>query len=240
LGTGNYHPKTARLYEDFGLLTTDAVVGEDVSRLFNVLSGYSMNNTYDRLLVAPRSIRTGLIERIDREVANHRKGLASGIRFKCNSIVDERIIDALYRAAQQGVPVDIWVRGICAARPGIPGTEGRFRVRSILGKFLEHSRAYEFHNNGATEVWIGSADLMHRNLDRRVETLVLLDAPEHVQHIDRLFQLALSEGTSAWDLNPDGSWTRSSRDSDGEPLVDLQDELIARMAGKNGKRGSGA
>lgn len=232
LGTGNYHPKTARLYEDFGLLTTDPLVGEDVSRLFNVLSGYSMNTSYDRLLVAPRSIRSGLVERIEREVENHRNGLPAGIRFKCNSIVDERIIDALYRAAQQGVPVDIWVRGICAARPGIPGTAGNLRVRSILGKFLEHSRAYEFINGGDTETWIGSADLMHRNLDRRVETLVRLGTEEHVREIGHLFDLAMDSGTSAWDLNPDGSWTRSSRDADGNPLIDLQDHLIAAKGAK--------
>ncbi len=235
LGTGNYHPKTARMYEDFGLLTTDPVVGEDVSRLFNVLSGYSMNTAYDRLLVAPRSIRSGLVERIEREVDNHRNGRPARVRFKCNSIVDERILDALYRAAQQGVPVDIWVRGICAARPGIPGTEGNFRVRSILGKFLEHSRAYEFHNAGEPETWIGSADLMHRNLDRRVETLVRLGNPEHVRDIGALFDLAMDPGTSAWDLNPDGSWTRSSSNSDGEPLIDLQDHLIESRAGKRGK-----
>ena len=226
IGTGNYHPKTARLYEDWGLLTTDPVVGEDVSRLFNVLSGYSMNTTYERLLVAPRSVRSGLIERIEREVANHEVGLPAGIRFKCNSIVDEQLIDALYRAAQAGVPVDLWVRGICAARTGVPGTEGRFRVLSILGKFLEHSRAYEFRNGGGTEVWIGSADLMHRNLDRRVETLVRLDAPEHVREVGNLFDLAFDSGTSGWDLNPDGSWTRRIVDELGNDLIDYQNAVI--------------
>ena len=172
IGTGNYHPKTARLYEDMGLLTTDPAVGEDVSNVFNVLSGYSMNTTYNRLLVAPHSIRTGLVERIEREVAHHRAGRPARVRFKCNSIVDEGIIDALYRASQAGVPVDIWVRGICAVRPGVPGLSDNIRVHSVLGRFLEHSRAYEFANGGDTETWIGSADLMHRNLDRRVEVLV--------------------------------------------------------------------
>jgi polyphosphate kinase len=229
LGTGNYHSKTARLYEDYGLLTTDPVVGEDISRLFNVLSGYSMNTSYDRLLVAPRSIRTGLLDRIQREVAHHEAGRPARIRFKCNSIVDERIIDALYRAAQVGVPVSIWVRGICAARPGVPGTEGNFRVRSILGRFLEHSRAYEFRNGGDTETWIGSADLMHRNLDRRVETLVRLQSEKHVQEISDVFDLAMDDGTSAWDLNPDGSWSRSSRDAEGNPLIDLQEYLIEQQ-----------
>ncbi len=232
LGTGNYHPKTARLYEDFGLLTTDPVVGEDISRLFNVLSGYSMNTTYDRLLVAPRSIRRGLLDRIEREVEHQQQGRPARIRFKCNSIVDERIIDALYRAAEEGVPVDIWVRGICAARPEVPDAGGHFRVRSILGKFLEHSRAYEFLNGGDTETWIGSADLMHRNLDRRVETLVQLTTEEHIKEVSNLFDLAMDSGTSAWDLNPDGSWTRSSRDAAGNPLVDLQDYLIQSKSTK--------
>ena len=234
IGTGNYHPKTARLYEDFGLLTTDPVVGEDVSRLFNVLSGYSMSTTYDRLLVAPHSIRSGLVERIEREVEHHRAGRPARIRFKCNSIVDERLIDALYRAAQEGVPVDIFVRGICAARPGIPGTEGNFRVLSILGKFLEHSRAYEFANGGETEVWIGSADLMHRNLDRRVETLVRLETPEHVSEVANLFDLAFDPGTSGWDLNPDGTWTRRIVDEEGNDLVDYQDTVIALKTGRRG------
>ena len=142
IGTGNYHPKTARLYEDMGLLTTDPAVGEDVSNVFNVLSGYSMNTTYKRLLVAPHSIRTGLVERIEREVAHHRAGRPARVRFKCNSIVDEGIIDALYRASQAGVPVDIWVRGICAVRPGVPGLSENIRVHSVLGRFLEHSRAF--------------------------------------------------------------------------------------------------
>ncbi len=234
IGTGNYHPKTARLYEDFGLLTTDPVVGEDVSRLFNVLSGYSMNNTYDRLLVAPRSIRTGLLDRIEREVEHHRAGRPARIRFKCNSIVDERLIDALYRAAQSGVPVDVFVRGICAIRPDLPGTEGRLRVISILGKFLEHSRAYEFANAGNTEVWIGSADLMHRNLDRRVETLVRLDAPEHLAEVAGLFDLAFDPGTSAWDLNSDGTWTRRIADEEGHDLVDYQDTVIAQRSIRRG------
>ena len=180
IGTGNYHPKTARLYEDLGLLTCDPAVGEDVSNLFNVLSGYSMNTDYERFLVAPHSVRTGLVERIEREAEHHRAGRPAGIRFKCNSIVDEGIIDALYRASRAGVPVDIWVRGICAVRPGVPGLSENIRVISILGRFLEHSRAYCFENGGNREVWIGSADLMHRNLDRRVETLIRLVDPEEI------------------------------------------------------------
>ncbi|MDO8308798.1 MAG: RNA degradosome polyphosphate kinase [Actinomycetota bacterium] len=226
IGTGNYHPKTARLYEDFGLLTCDPVVGEDVSNLFNVLSGYSMNTDYERFLVAPHSVRTGLVERIEREIDNHHQGLPSGVRFKCNSIVDEGIIDALYRASQAGVAVDIWVRGICAVRPGVPGLSETIRVVSILGRFLEHSRAYCFENGGNQEVWIGSADLMHRNLDRRVETLIRLIDPEEVAGIESLFDFAFDERTAAWDLLPDGAWVRRLLDADGNRLREYQETLI--------------
>jgi polyphosphate kinase len=235
IGTGNYHPKTARMYEDMGLLTTDPAVGEDVSHVFNVLSGYSMNTTYQRLLVAPHSIRLGLVERIEREVANHRAGLPARIRFKCNSIVDEAIIDALYRASQAGVPVDIWVRGICAVRPGVPGMSDNVRVRSVLGRFLEHSRAYEFANGGQTETWIGSADLMHRNLDRRVEVLVSL-GQEHAAKVSNLFDLGFADSTKAWLGQPDGGWLPHTTAEDGEPCADIQEHLIARRAGKPKRR----
>jgi len=229
IGTGNYHPKTARLYEDVGLLTTDAEVGDDVARLFNVLSGYSMETEYNRLLVAPHSIRSGLVERIEREVANHRAGLPARVRIKCNSIVDEATIDALYRASQAGVPVDIWVRGICALRPGVPGLSDNIRVRSVLGRFLEHSRLFEFANGGETEIWIGSADLMHRNLDRRIEVLVRLGSASQTAHLDGLFDLAFDPGTSTWHLGADGGWTRHHLADDGSPLVDVQTTLIARQ-----------
>ena len=230
IGTGNYHPKTARLYEDMGLLTTDPAVGEDVSNVFNVLSGYSMNTTYQRLLVAPHSIRTGLVERIEREVANHRAGLEARVRFKCNSIVDEGIIDALYRASQAGVPVDIWVRGICAVRPGVPGLSENIRVHSVLGRFLEHSRAFEFANGGQTETWIGSADLMHRNLDRRVEVLVSLGAA-HAAQVSSLIDMGFDDTTKAWIGQPDGTWIPHLIDSAGKPCLDLQDRLIDLRSG---------
>ncbi len=227
VGTGNYHPKTARLYEDFGLLTCDPSVGEDVSNLFNVLSGYSMNTQYQRFLVAPHSVRTGLVERIEKEIEHRREGRLSGIRFKCNSIVDEEVIDALYRASRAGVPVDVWVRGICAIRPGVADMSENVRVISILGRFLEHSRAFCFENGGNREVWIGSADLMHRNLDRRVETLVRLADPEEAADVESLFDFAFDPGTSRWSLGPDGTWTRHLIGPDGEPLVDYQESLIA-------------
>ncbi len=227
IGTGNYHPKTARLYEDFGLLTSNPEVGEDVSNLFNVLSGYSMNTDYNRLLVAPHSVRTGLIARIDREITHQLEGRPSGIRFKCNSLVDEATIDALYRASMAGVPVDIWARGICALRPGVPGLSGTIRVISVLGRFLEHSRVYTFANGGNPSVWIGSADLMHRNLDRRVETLVSITDPDQIAEIEDLLSLGFAPGTAAWDLNSDGSWTRRLFGETGERLTDIQELLIA-------------
>ena len=199
VGTGNYHPRTARMYEDLGLLTSDPVVGEDVSNLFNTLSGYSRNTDYDRLLVAPHSIRSGLVERIEREIAHHEAGRPAGVRIKLNSIVDEGVIDALYRASMAGVPVDVWVRGICALRPGVPGLSETMRVRSILGRFLEHSRIFWFANGGEPDVWIGSADMMHRNLDRRVEALVQITDPSHrsVHHQDARPRLRRGHGLVA-------------------------------------------
>jgi len=226
IGTGNYHPRTARLYEDLGLLTADPDVGEDVSNLFNHLSGYSNRTDYRRLLVAPHSARSGLIERIEREIEHHQAGRAAHIRFKMNSIVDEQLIDALYNASTAGVPVDIWVRGICALRPGVPGMSEKIRVRSILGRFLEHSRVYAFLNAGEEEHWIGSADLMHRNLDRRVEALVRLRSPEHADYLDRLFELGFDDSTSSWHLQPDGAWIRHRLAPDGSRARDLQEVLI--------------
>ncbi|MEZ5185149.1 MAG: RNA degradosome polyphosphate kinase [Candidatus Nanopelagicales bacterium] len=226
IGTGNYHPKTARLYEDLGLLTVDDQVGQDVANLFNQLSGYSMHTEYHRLLVAPHSIRKGLLERIEQEVTNFEAGLPARIRFKCNSIVDESLIDALYRASEAGVPVDVLVRGICAIRPQVPGMSENLRVRSILGRFLEHSRTYEFLNGGDPQVWIGSADLMHRNLDRRVETLVSLQSDEQIRYVGEVLDKAFDAGTSAWDLGPDGEWTHN-RATDGR-LEDFQAYMIRR------------
>ncbi len=226
VGTGNYHPKTARLYEDLGLLTADPQVGADLSHLFNRLSGYSRRETYNRLLVAPRSLRDGLISRIIKEIDHHRAGRPAYIRVKVNSIVDEAIVDALYRASQAGVPVDIWVRGICAVRPGVPGLSENIRVRSVLGRFLEHSRVFVFGNGGEPEVWFGSADMMHRNLDRRIEAMVRVADPAHRTTLNRLLELGTSDSTSSWHLGPDGNWTRHSVDADGRPLRNIQEMLI--------------
>ena len=238
IGTGNYHPKTARLYEDFGLLTSKPDIGEDISNLFNVLSGYSRNTEYQRLIIAPHSVRSGLIERINREINHHLAGRPSGIRIKCNAVVDEETIDALYRASAVGVPIDIWVRGTCALRPGMPGVSETIRVRSIVGRFLEHSRAYCFTNGGNHSVWIGSADLMHRNLDRRVEALVSLADPEHVAEVYDLFDLAFSSTTAAWDLDVHGSWNRRLTDESGSALQDLQEYLIREKTKRTTALGS--
>ncbi|HLV05048.1 MAG TPA: RNA degradosome polyphosphate kinase [Actinomycetaceae bacterium] len=229
VGTGNYHPKTARGYEDLGLMTCDPDVGQDLTRLFNQLSGYAPRSRYRRLLVAPRSMRSGLIERIEREIAGHRAGREAWIKIKVNAIVDEAVIDALYRASQAGVPVDVVVRGICALRAGIPGLSENIRVRSILGRFLEHSRIFAFAGDDELpEVWIGSADLMHRNLDRRVEVLVKLVQAEHVGFLVDLLDRAVAPTTSSWHLLPDGTWQRHQFDEDGRPLDDLHELLIAR------------
>ncbi|WP_067490583.1 RNA degradosome polyphosphate kinase [Actinomadura hibisca] len=225
IGTGNYHPKTARLYEDLGLLTCDPKVGEDVSALFNHLTGYSRQSEYHRLLVAPQSLRPGLVERVEREAAHHRAGRPARIRVKCNSLVDEVVIDALYRASQEGVPVDVWVRGICALRPGVPGLSETVRVRSVLGRFLEHSRVFAFDNGGDPEVWIGSADLMHRNLDRRVEALVTVTDRAQREGLIDVLDRAMDDGTHAWWLNADGDWTRRAAPP-GEVLLDIQTHLV--------------
>ena len=228
LGTGNYHPTTARVYEDFGLLTADPVVGEDVTALFNHLTGYSRPGAYRRLLVAPESLRNGIVSRIERQVERRRAGLPARVAFKSNALVDEVVMDALYRASRAGVPVDLWIRGICALQPGIGGLSENIRVRSVVGRFLEHSRIYVFGigEDSDSEVWIGSADMMHRNLDRRVELLVQVTDPGHQRRLRGLLDLGMDDGTSSWWLNPDGYWTRHDRDESGNPLRDIQETLV--------------
>ncbi|MDR1448750.1 MAG: RNA degradosome polyphosphate kinase [Propionibacteriaceae bacterium] len=232
IGTGNYNPKTARLYEDMGLLTTNNAITEDVHRLFNIL--VSANTTamrYRRLLVSPRGIRDGLVEMIEHEIALQQSGTPGRVRIKVNSIVDEQTMEALYRASQAGVQVDLWVRGICALRAGIPGLSENIRVRSILGRFLEHSRLFWFDNGGRPLVGIGSADLMHRNLDRRVEVVVPLSNKHHVAQVGHLFDLAFSEQMASWQLTPSG-WEQRTVDAEGRPLSDIQEHLIAEMAAR--------
>jgi polyphosphate kinase len=234
IGTGNYHPTTARLYEDFGLLTSDRTVGQDVTDLFNHLTGYSRKTEYERLLVAPASLRSGLVAQISAQVARHLDGKPARIRMKCNAIIDEVIIDSLYRASRAGVPIDLLVRGICGLRPGVPGLSETIRVRSILGRFLEHSRVYAFGagDDGDGAVWLGSADLMHRNLDRRVELLVRVADPAHQAELRGLIDEAMDERTSSWWLGPDGVWTRHHLDESGSPLRDLQSHLIRVRQGR--------
>ena len=238
VGTGNYNPKTARLYTDLGLLTCDPVVGQDLTRLFNQLSGYAPKSSFHRLLVSPRTVRTGLIQRIRREEDAARAGKEAWIKIKVNSIVDEKTIDALYRASQAGVKIDIVERGICALKPGVPGLSENIRVRSILGRFLEHSRIYAFCNAdgpqigegpaSGPEVYIGSADLMHRNLDRRVEALVRVTAPEQVDGLIKYVDLQMADSTMSWHMQPDGTYVLHTKDDEGRPLVDSQEYLIRK------------
>ena len=238
VGTGNYNPKTARLYTDLGLLTCDPVVGQDLTRLFNQLSGYAPKSSFHRLLVAPRTVRTGLIQRIRREEDAARAGKEAWIKIKVNSIVDEKTIDALYRASQAGVKIDIVERGICALKPGVPGLSENIRVRSILGRFLEHSRIYAFCNAdgpqigegpaSGPEVYIGSADLMHRNLDRRVEALVRVTAPEQVDGLIKYVDLQMADSTMSWHMQPDGTYVLHTKHDEGRPLVDSQEYLIRK------------
>ena len=234
IGTGNYHPTTARLYEDFGLLTTDPEVGQDVSDLFNHLTGYSRKSEYHRLLVAPAALRPGLVAMIEEQAQRQRRGRPARIQMKCNNLIDEDVIDALYRASRDGVPIDLWVRGICGLRPGVPGLSPTIRVRSVLGRFLEHSRVYIFGTgeNGDGSVWLGSADLMHRNLDRRVELLVRVADPAQRTQLRGYFAEAMNEHVASWWLGPDGTWTRHHLDDLGAPLCDLQSHLIQGRPGR--------
>ena len=242
LGTGNYNPKTARIYEDLGLLTADPDIGADLTDLFNVLTGYSRQTEYRNLLVAPHSIRSGIVARIEREIEHQRAGRGGLVRLKMNSIVDEGVIDALYRASRAGVTVDVTVRGICALRAGVPGLSENITVRSIVGRFLEHSRIFYFRNGGGAaaaenaengaaggttnreEYWIGSADMMHRNLDRRVEALVQVKDKAATDRMAALFETITAPDTRCWVLGPDG-WSKSPVEGPGK---DIQEELLRR------------
>jgi polyphosphate kinase len=219
IGTGNYNPKTARIYEDLGLLTADPVVGSDVADLFNHLSGYTRPAPYRSLLVAPDTVRSGLTNMIRREADHAAAGRPSSIGIKLNSLVDEDLIDELYGAAAAGVPIELLIRGMCALRPGVPGLSETIRVRSILGRFLEHSRVFHFNNAGEDEYWIGSADIMHRNLDRRVEALVRVDDPEGRRMLGNIFERSLAEETDSWHLEPDGTFRHVAG-------LDMQAELV--------------
>jgi polyphosphate kinase len=225
IGTGNYNPKTARMYEDLALFTADEDICADLTDLFNVLTGYSRQTEYRSLLVAPQGIRSGLIERIEREIEHARSGRPAHIRFKTNHLVDEHTIDALYRASIAGVRIDLLVRTFCTIRAGVPGLSENIRVRSILGRFLEHSRIYQFGGGGEPEYWIGSADLMHRNLDRRVEVLCAVSDRQARAHLSGFLDAAFDDETAAWDLQKDGEWVRSAGAHN-----DVQELLMKRLA----------
>jgi polyphosphate kinase len=229
IGTGNYNPKTARLYEDMGLLTADPTIGADLTDLFNVLTGYSRQDTYRNILTSPHGIRRGILRSIGEEIELSRAGQQAGIRVKCNSLVDEQIIDALYHASQAGVPVEVIVRGICALKPGVEGLSENIKVRSILGRFLEHSRV--FHFRAGNTYWIGSADMMHRNLDRRIEALVRVKDPKLTAQLDDVLDSAMHPDTRCWELNASGEWAPAP--ADGSRVRDHQAELTVQH-GANG------
>ena len=226
VGTGNYNPKTARMYEDLGILSADDELGEDLNKLFNQLSGFAPQYSFHRLLVAPRSIRPELLSKIDREIENKKLGKHAFIRLKLNSLLDEEFVEALYKASIAGVEIDLVVRGICALLPGIPGVSENIRVRSVLGRFLEHSRIFHFANSGDDEIYIGSADLMDRNLNRRVESLVKITRAEHKKALISIFDQYVSSNTAASHLLPNGKWLRVDKDANGTQLYDLQAMMI--------------
>jgi polyphosphate kinase len=227
IGTGNYNPKTARSYEDFGLLTADPDVGADLTDLFNALTGYSRQTEYRTLLVAPQRMRAGIVERIEQQAERARAGQPARVRMKVNNLVDEQVVDALYRAARAGVPIDCVVRSICALRPGVPGLSETVRVRSILGRYLEHSRLFAFGEEPEAQWWLGSADIMHRNLDRRVETLVRVSDPLLTDQLAGTFARAMDPATTSWHLDADGGWTRR-----GE--TDLHAAVAQQMSERHG------
>jgi polyphosphate kinase len=227
VGTGNYNPKTARMYEDLGLLSADDVLTEDLTKLFNQLSGFAPQSSYSRLLVAPKSLRRGLIEKIDREISHARAGKSAKIRLKLNSILDEEFVQKFYEASQAGVQIELLVRGICSVQAGIPGLSENISARSVLGRFLEHSRIFYFHNDGEEEYWIGSADLMHRNLDRRVECLVRIYSPAHIQQLQEILDLGLSDQTQSWHL-AGTHWKRRSVSDDGQRLTDAHSHHLTK------------
>jgi polyphosphate kinase len=228
IGTGNYNPKTARMYEDLGLLSSDEELTDDLSKLFNQLSGFAPQSSYARLLVAPRTLRPGLIDKIDQEIQNAKDGMPAGVQFKLNSLLDEEFVEKLYEASQAGVSVDLLIRGICAIRPGVPGMSENIRVRSILGRFLEHSRIFHFTNAGEDEYWIGSADLMGRNLNRRVESLVRVDKKAHREYLQEILDQGLSDEVSSWHMQDD-KWTRFTQSKDGKPLKDMHSQFAKRF-----------
>jgi polyphosphate kinase len=228
IGTGNYHPKTARLYTDFGLFTTDEELGEDVADMYNYLTGYGRPQRYRKVLVAPNHLREGILREIEATVAAHSEESPARIAMKMNALVDKRCIRALYEASRAGVPVDLNIRGICCLRPGVDGVSENIRVVSVVGRFLEHSRIFAFEREGEHTVYIGSADLMPRNLDNRVELVAPVEDPASRSELLHTLEVCFADDTNAWELGPDGAWTRC-QPSQGEPR-NAHRELMARYA----------
>jgi len=218
------------------LLTARESVGEDLTKLFNQLSGYAPEAQFKSLLVSPNGVRDGLVERVDREIAHKAAGKPARILVKVNSLVDEQIIDALYKASCAGVAVDVLVRGMCSLRPGVKGLSENIRVRSVLGRYLEHSRVFGFMGGGDPAIFIGSADMMHRNLDHRVEALVRISQPDHIRELQNMFELAMDDRSGSWHLGSDGKWTRHQYDASGASLVDVQDRIMKDVYAKRGSR----
>jgi polyphosphate kinase len=228
IGTGNYNPKTARLYTDLGLLSTRPELGADVTDLFNVLTGLSRQRSFRRLLVAPHSLRSRFLELVDREIAHAGLGRDARIVVKVNAIVDQPSIEALYRASEAGVKVDVISRGACSLLPGVPGLSERISVRSLVGEFLEHSRIWSFANGGDAEWYIGSADLMDRNLDRRVEAMVPVEDHDAQARLAEVIEVLLEDDRRSWELGPSGEWHRVE-DARGHPgTCDAHHELKVR------------
>jgi polyphosphate kinase len=228
MATGNYNHITAQLYEDIGMFTCDDDIGADATDLFNYLTGYSLKEDYRKLMVAPVQLREKISELICKEMAHQRKHSDGRIIIKMNALVDEGMIRLLYRASQAGVKIDLIIRGICCLRPGVPNLSENIRVISVLGRFLEHSRIYYFHNHGDEIIYMGSADLMPRNLNQRVEVLFPVEDQHMIRHIrDDLLDIYLQDNISAWGMQPDGGY-KKMQESDDEPLIDVQAWFLNR------------
>jgi polyphosphate kinase len=234
IGTGNYNHRTARLYTDLALLTADRILTGDVTDLFNVLTGVGKKDRYRELLVAPVSIRSGLEELIEQEIERHKASGDGRIIIKCNACVDPQLIDSLYRASQVGVPIDLIVRGMCSLQPGVPGFSESIQVRSIVGQFLEHSRIFAFGQGERERYYIGSADLMERNLDRRIEALAPVKDPALQERLRSVLSILRRDDRRAWTLGPDGEWTRVETTIEGEPTTDTFEALMAEAVSASG------
>jgi polyphosphate kinase len=225
IGTGNYNPKTARLYTDFGLLTCRPDITADVANLFNYLTGYAHMRSYRKLLVAPLDLRDRIVGEIEGLAASHSVEHPASIQMKMNNLVDKQVISALYRASQAGVPIDLVVRSICCLRPGVPGLSETIRVHSVLGRFLEHSRIYVFRDSDGARYYLGSADLMPRNLDNRVEVITPIEDEGLQRDCDEVLEATLADNRSAWRLLPGSEWERL-HPGEGEPERSAQEELM--------------